>query len=148
MKIKILDPRMSEPQNAPSYQTSGAAGMDLRVCFDVPVTLQPGETRAAPCGVAIYIEDPRLAGMIVPRSGMGAMGIVLANTIGLIDSDYQGELVMMLHNRSERPVVLCPMQRVAQLVIIEVARPVRFEQVTSFEPTQRGAGGFGSTGAV
>ena len=142
--LKILDPRMQE--HLPAYATSGSAGLDLRACIDGPLTLEPGSTHLIRTGLAIHIGDPAYAAMILPRSGLGHKhGIVLGNLVGLIDSDYQGELMVSTWNRGSTSFVLNPMERLAQLVIVPVLQ-VGFEVVESFEGSERGEGGFGSTG--
>ena len=142
--LKILDPRMHE--HLPAYATSGSAGLDLRACLDEAVVLQPGETRLIPTGLAIHIADPGYAAVILPRSGLGHKhGIVLGNLVGLIDSDYQGPLMVSAWNRSDTPFALNPMERLAQLVLVPVAQ-VAFDIVDNFETSDRGTGGFGSTG--
>lgn len=142
--IKILDPRMKE--QLPAYATTGSAGLDLRACIAEPVTIEPGSTHLIPTGLAIHLADPRYAAMILPRSGLGHKhGIVLGNLVGLIDSDYQGELMVSTWNRGSTAFVLNPMERLAQLVIVPVMQ-VGFNIVESFDSSERGAGGFGSTG--
>lgn len=142
--LKILDPRMSD--YLPSYATEGSAGLDLRACIEQAQTLQPGDTCLVPTGLAIHIADPAYAGMILPRSGLGHKhGIVLGNLVGLIDSDYQGPLMVSVWNRGQAAFTLEPMERLAQLVIVPVQQ-VEFDIVTDFDETDRGGGGFGSTG--
>ena len=142
--IKVLDPRMKE--QLPAYATSGSAGLDLRACIAEPVTIVPGSTHLIPTGLAIHIADPGYAAMILPRSGLGHKhGIVLGNLVGLIDSDYQGELMVSTWNRGSTAFVLNPMERLAQLVIVPVLQ-VAFNVVDSFDASVRGEGGFGSTG--
>ena len=142
--IKVLDPRMKE--QLPAYATSGSAGLDLRACIAEPVTIEPGSTHLIPTGLAIHIADPGYAAMILPRSGLGHKhGIVLGNLVGLIDSDYQGELMVSTWNRGSTAFVLNPMERLAQLVIVPVLQ-VAFNVVDSFDTSVRGEGGFGSTG--
>ena len=142
--IKILDPRMKE--QLPAYATTGSAGLDLRACITEPLTIEPGSTHLIPTGLAIHLADPRYAAMILPRSGLGHKhGIVLGNLVGLIDSDYQGELMVSTWNRGSTAFVLNPMERLAQLVIVPVMQ-VGFNVVESFDSSERGAGGFGSTG--
>ena len=142
--LKILDPRMHDC--LPAYATSGSAGLDLRACLDAPRTLAPGDTDLVPTGLAIHITDPAYAGMILPRSGLGHKhGIVLGNLVGLIDSDYQGPLMVSVWNRGTQPYTLQPMERLAQLVIVPIQQ-VRFDVVDDFADSARGAGGFGSTG--
>ena len=130
----------------PAYGSPGAAGLDLRACIDAPLTLQPGDSRLVSSGIAIHVGDPGYAAIILPRSGLGAKsGIVLGNLVGLIDSDYQGPLMVSVWNRGREPFTVQPMDRVAQLVVIPVAQ-VEFEVVEDFAASARGAGGFGSTG--
>ena len=142
--LKILDARMKT--QLPSYGTPGSAGLDLRACIDDPITIKPGETVLIPTGLAIYIQDPGYAAMILPRSGMGHKhGIVLGNLVGLIDSDYQGQLMVSTWNRGQSEFVLNPMERLAQLIIVPVVQ-VGFDIVEEFSDSERGEGGFGSTG--
>jgi dUTP pyrophosphatase len=142
--VKILDPRMNG--QLPAYGTPGSAGLDLRACIDAPLTLEPGQTVLVPTGLAIHLADPGYAAMILPRSGLGhKSGIVLGNLVGLIDSDYQGQLMVSTWNRSHAAFLLSPMDRLAQLVIVPVLQ-VGFNVVEEFESSERGAGGFGSTG--
>ncbi len=142
--LKIIDARMLD--QLPRYATAGSAGLDLRACIEAPLTIEPGSTHLIPTGLAIHIADPAYAAMILPRSGLGHKhGIVLGNLVGLIDSDYQGELMVSTWNRGATAFVLNPMERLAQLVIVPVLQ-VGFRVVDSFEESDRGAGGFGSTG--
>ncbi|MEY3580444.1 MAG: hypothetical protein RI984_1548 [Pseudomonadota bacterium] len=142
--IKILDPRMKD--QLPAYATAGSAGLDLRACINEPLHIQPGTTHLIPTGLAIHLADPAYAAMILPRSGLGHKhGIVLGNLVGLIDSDYQGELMVSTWNRGNTEFVLKPMDRLAQLVIVPVLQ-VGFNVVDEFDSSSRGAGGFGSTG--
>jgi dUTP pyrophosphatase len=142
--IKILDPRMQDL--LPAYATPGSAGLDLRACITDPITVAPGQTILIPTGLAIHIGEPGYCAMILPRSGMGHKnGIVLGNLVGLIDSDYQGQLMVSTWNRSSKPFTLEPMERLAQLIIVPVLQ-VGFNIVDSFDASERGAGGFGSTG--
>ncbi|NYT79406.1 dUTP diphosphatase [Alcaligenaceae bacterium] len=142
--LKILDPRMND--YLPAYATAGSAGLDLRACVEAPLTLAPGATKLIPTGLSIYIGDPAYAAMILPRSGLGHKhGIVLGNLVGLIDSDYQGPLMVSAWNRSDTEFVLQPMERLAQLVVVPVQQ-VAFDIVDEFDDSERGAGGFGSTG--
>jgi dUTP pyrophosphatase len=144
LDIKLLDPRLRD--NLPAYGTAGAAGLDLRACIDAPMMLQPGQTELIPAGLAIHIGDPGYAAMILPRSGLGHKhGIVLGNLVGLIDSDYQGQIFVSLWNRGQTPFELNPMERIAQLVVVPVVQ-VALQVVDDFEASARGAGGFGSTG--
>ena len=142
--LKILDDRIRE--HLPAYATSGSAGLDLRACIDSALELLPGKTVLVPTGIAIHIGDPGLAAMILPRSGLGHKhGIVLGNLVGLIDSDYQGPLMVSCWNRGAETFVLKPMERLAQLVVVPVVQ-VKFRQVEDFQDSERGTGGFGSTG--
>lgn len=142
--IQILDPRLRELP--PAYATSGSAGLDLRACLDVALTLQPGDSTLVPSGLAIHLDDPGLAAMILPRSGLGHKhGIVLGNLVGLIDSDYQGQIFVSVWNRGQAAFTLEPMERIAQLVIVPVLQ-VGFNVVEEFALSERGTGGFGSTG--
>lgn len=142
--VKILDPRLRD--NPPHYATSGAAGLDLRACIEAPLRLHPGETMLVPAGIAIHLADPGLAAIILPRSGMGHKhGIVLGNLVGLIDSDYQGEIFISTWNRGKEVFTLNPLDRLAQLVVVPVVQ-VAFNVVDSFDESDRGEGGFGSTG--
>ncbi|MBB3255414.1 dUTP pyrophosphatase [Paraburkholderia bannensis] len=142
--IKILNERMRD--QLPHYATPGSAGLDLRACLDAPVTLEPGETKLIPTGLAIHLADPGYAALILPRSGLGHKhGIVLGNLVGLIDSDYQGELMISTWNRGHTTFTLNPLERLAQLVIVPVVQ-AQFNIVDDFEASQRGEGGFGSTG--
>lgn len=144
MDVKILDARLRDA--LPAYATPGSAGLDLRACIDAPIQLQPGETQLIPTGLAIHLADPGYAAMILPRSGLGHKnGIVLGNLVGLIDSDYQGQLMVSAWNRSQTAFELAPMERLAQLVIVPVVQ-AQFNVVDAFESSERGAGGFGSTG--
>ena len=142
--VKILDSRIKEL--LPAYATPGSAGLDLRACLDAPLEIAPGETHLIPTGLAIHIADPGYAAMILPRSGLGHKhGIVLGNLVGLIDSDYQGQLMVSTWNRGQTPFTLNPMERLAQLVIVPVVQ-VGFNIVDEFGRSERGADGFGSTG--
>lgn len=142
--LKILDARMAE--QLPAYATPGSAGLDLRACLDTAVTLEPGQTHLVPTGLAIHIADPGLAAVILPRSGLGHKhGVVLGNLVGLIDSDYQGQLMVSVWNRSQTAFVIQPMERIAQLVIVPVVQ-AQFRVVDEFGASDRGEGGFGSTG--
>jgi dUTP pyrophosphatase len=142
--VRILDPRLHE--FPPQYATSGSAGLDLRACIDAPLTLEPGRTELIPSGMAIHLADPGLAALVLPRSGLGHKhGIVLGNLVGLIDSDYQGQVSVSVWNRSQNAFTLNPMERIAQLVIVPVLQ-VEFNIVEAFSASERGAGGFGSTG--
>jgi dUTP pyrophosphatase len=142
--VKILNQQLRE--QLPAYATPGSAGLDLRACIDTPLTLEPGSTYLIPTGLAIHIADPAYAAMILPRSGLGHKhGIVLGNLVGLIDSDYQGELMVSTWNRGNASFTLNPMERLAQLVIVPVLQ-VAFNVVEEFTESERGSGGFGSTG--
>ena len=142
--LKILDPRMKD--FLPAYGTPGSAGLDLRACVDAPLTIEPGQTVLVPTGLAIHIGDPGYAAMILPRSGLGHKnGIVLGNLVGLIDSDYQGQLMVSTWNRGQAVFTLQPMDRLAQLIVVPVLQ-VGFNLVEEFASSERGAGGFGSTG--
>ena len=142
--VKILDPRMAD--QLPAYATPGSAGLDLRACLDAPLTLEPNAWRLVPTGIAIYLKDPGYAALILPRSGLGHKhGIVLGNLVGLIDSDYQGQLMVSAWNRSATPYTIEPMERIAQLVVVPVLQ-AKFTVVEQFDSSVRGAGGFGSTG--
>lgn len=146
IQLKILDPRVGDTIALPSYATAGSAGLDLRVCIDEPLQISPRETVLLPTGLAIYIADPNLAAVILPRSGLGHKhGIVLGNLVGLIDSDYQGELKISCWNRGQEPFIVNPGERIAQLVFLPVVRAA-FEVVNDFIESQRGEGGFGSSG--
>ncbi len=142
--VRILDPRLKD--NPPHYATPGSAGLDLRACIEAPVKIQPGETMLVPTGIAIHLADPGLAAMILPRSGLGHKhGIVLGNLVGLIDSDYQGEIMVSTWNRGRDSFTLNPLDRLAQLVVVPVLQ-VAFNVVDEFDTSSRGDGGFGSTG--
>jgi dUTP pyrophosphatase len=142
--LQVLDARMAE--QIPAYATPGSAGLDLRACLDEAITLAPGQTTLIPTGLAIHIGDPGLAAIILPRSGLGHKhGIVLGNLVGLIDSDYQGQLMVSCWNRGQAEFTIQPFERIAQLVIVPVVQ-ARFRRVDSFDASARGAGGFGSTG--
>jgi len=142
--VKILDKRLHE--HPPAYATSGSAGIDLRACIDHDIVIQPGQTELIPSGIAIHLNDPHSAAMILPRSGLGHKhGIVLGNLVGLIDSDYQGQIFVSMWNRGHQPFTLMPMERMAQMVIVPVLQ-VQFNIVEEFAQSERGTGGFGSTG--
>ena len=146
VQIKVLDTRLGNEWPLPTYATSGSAGLDLRACLDEEVQIKPGETILVKTGMAIYIEDPNCAGLILPRSGLGHKhGIVLGNLVGLIDSDYQGELMVSVWNRSQTVFTLEPGERLAQYVLVPVVQ-TQFEQVNEFTVSERGTGGFGHTG--
>jgi dUTP pyrophosphatase len=142
--LKIIDPRMAN--QLPAYATSGSAGLDLRACIDAPLTLLPNAWQLVPTGIAIYLQDSNFAAMILPRSGLGHKhGIVLGNLVGLIDSDYQGQLMVSAWNRSDVAFMIEPMERIAQLVIVPVVQ-AQFNLVSEFPASARGEGGYGSTG--
>ena len=144
LDIKIVDEKIKN--HLPEYSTPGSAGLDLRACLDKDTTVIPGQTTLVPTGIAINIKDPRYAAVILPRSGLGHKhGIVLGNLVGLIDSDYQGQLMVSVWNRGNEPFTITPMDRIAQLVILPVAQ-VTFNLVDDFDQSSRGSGGFGSTG--
>ncbi|HEY9381108.1 MAG TPA: dUTP diphosphatase [Burkholderiales bacterium] len=146
LDVKILDSRLHD--QPPHYATEGAAGLDLRACIDGPLDLLPGGSALVPSGLAIHLADSGFAAMVLPRSGLGHKhGIVLGNLVGLIDSDYQGQIMVSLWNRSNVPFTLQPMERIAQLVIVPVLQ-VALNVVDAFEVSERGAGGFGSTGTA
>jgi dUTP pyrophosphatase len=144
LDVKILDPRLRDA--LPQYSTAGAAGLDLRACIGEPMTLAPGAAELIPSGIAIHLSDPGLAAIVLPRSGLGHKhGIVLGNLVGLIDSDYQGQVMVSVWNRSGAAFTINPMERIAQLVVVPVVQ-VRLNIVEEFSTSRRGAGGFGSTG--
>ncbi|WP_151702186.1 dUTP diphosphatase [Nitrincola alkalilacustris] len=146
LQVKILDSRIGDQFPLPSYATPGSAGLDLRACLDKTLTLEPGQTELIPTGMAIHIEDPALCAMILPRSGLGHKhGIVLGNLVGLIDSDYQGQLFVSCWNRGHTTFKMEPGERIAQLVLVPVVQ-ADFEIVEEFSDSDRGAGGFGSSG--
>ncbi|ADI91943.1 dUTP diphosphatase [Acinetobacter sp. IRS14] len=146
VQVKLLDPRLGKEWPLPSYATAGSAGLDLRACVDEAIDIEPGQTVLVKTGMAIYIHDVNFAGLILPRSGLGHKhGIVLGNLVGLIDSDYQGELMVSVWNRGQTTFRLEPGERLAQYVLVPVVQ-AEFEQVEEFEETLRGAGGFGHTG--
>lgn len=146
IQLKILDPRLDEEFALPDYATPGSAGVDLRACVEDPVTLEPGHTELIPTGMAIHIADPALAAIILPRSGLGHKhGIVLGNLVGLIDSDYQGQVFVSCWNRGNESFVINPGDRIAQMVIVPIVQ-ANFEVVQEFDSSERGAGGFGHTG--
>ncbi len=142
--VKILDPRLND--YPPAYATPGSAGLDLRACIDATLEIHPGQTELVPSGMAIHLADPGLAAIVLPRSGLGHKhGIVLGNLVGLIDSDYQGQILVSVWNRGQAVFPLKPMERIAQLLIVPVLQ-VKFNVVGEFEESARGGGGFGSTG--
>jgi len=144
LDVKILDPRLRD--SLPQYSTAGAAGLDLRACIERPLKLSPGAAELVPSGIAIHLADPTLAAVVLPRSGLGHKhGIVLGNLVGLIDSDYQGQVMVSVWNRSQQAFTINPMDRIAQLVVVPVVQ-VRLNVVEEFSASERGAGGFGSTG--
>ena len=146
LKVRILDRRVGTEFPLPAYATSGSAGLDLRACLDEPLTLEPGKAELIPTGIAIHLEDQGLAAVVLPRSGLGHKhGVVLGNLVGLIDSDYQGQLMVSVWNRGNEPFTIQPGDRIAQMVIVPVVH-VDFEVVEEFAGTVRGAGGFGSSG--
>ena len=146
LQYRVLDPRLGDSIPLPHYATDGSAGLDLRAMVKEPLTLEPGQTELLPTGMAIHISDPGYAGMILPRSGLGHKhGIVLGNLVGLIDSDYQGELMVSCWNRGNQPFTVEPGERIAQLVIVPVMQ-VLLEQVDTFTNSERGSGGFGHSG--
>ncbi len=146
IQLKILDPRLGDTIELPDYATTGSAGLDLRACLDDNVTLNPGETILIPTGLAIHIDDPSLAAVILPRSGLGHKhGIVLGNLVGLIDSDYQGQLFVSCWNRGQTPFEIVIGERIAQMIFVPVVQ-VGFEHVEEFTSSERGSGGFGHTG--
>ena len=146
IELKILDPRLGQDWPLPDYATAGSAGLDLRAALNEPLTVQPGETHLIPTGLAIHISDPGLAALVLPRSGLGHKhGIVLGNLVGLIDSDYQGELLVSCWNRGQTPFTIAVGERIAQLMIVPVVR-ANFTIVSEFTPSARGIGGFGHSG--
>jgi dUTP pyrophosphatase len=148
LEVRILDPRIGREIPLPHYATSGSAGLDLRACLDAPVTLAPGQAELIPTGIAIHLGDPGLAAVLLPRSGLGHKhGIVLGNLVGLIDSDYQGQVMVSCWNRGQAEFTIAPGERIAQMVIVPVVQ-VDFELVESFAESHRGAGGFGSSGTT
>jgi dUTP pyrophosphatase len=147
LMIRVLDPRVGGEIPLPGYATDGAAGLDLRACLDAPVTLEPGQTHLVPTGFAIHLEDPGLAAVLLPRSGLGHKhGIVLGNLVGLIDSDYQGQVMISVWNRGNHPFTISHGERIAQMIIVPVVQ-VELEVVSEFDESARGAGGFGSSGS-
>lgn len=144
LDVRILDPRLRD--QLPQYATPGSAGLDLRACVDAPVTLDPGQSQLIPSGIAIHLEDRTLAAMVLPRSGLGAKhGIVLGNLVGLIDSDYQGQIFVSIWNRGNATFTIQPLDRIAQMIVVPVVQ-VEFNIVEEFNGSARGDGGFGSTG--
>jgi dUTP pyrophosphatase len=148
LKVRVLDPRLGSDWPLPAYATQGSAGLDLRACIDAPLVLEPGRSELVPTGLAIHLDDPGLAAVLLPRSGLGHKhGVVLGNLVGLIDSDYQGPVMVSLWNRGAAAFTVAPGERIAQLVVVPVVQ-VSLEVVESFEASARGAGGFGSSGRV
>ncbi|HUY84818.1 MAG TPA: dUTP diphosphatase [Steroidobacteraceae bacterium] len=146
IQLKVLDPRIGTQFPLPQHATAGSAGLDLRACIDAPIELRPGDAALLPTGVAIHIGDPAFAAMLLPRSGLGHKhGIVLGNLVGLIDSDYQGPLMVSCWNRGDSPFTIEPGDRIAQMIVVPVAH-AQFEVVEEFSSSERGAGGFGSSG--
>jgi dUTP pyrophosphatase len=146
IELKILDPRVGDSIPLPHYATEGSAGLDMRACIDEPLTVEPGDTVLVPTGLAIHVEDPGLAAVLLPRSGLGHKhGLVLGNLTGLIDSDYQGQVFISCWNRSRQPYEVQPGERIAQMVFVPVEQ-VKFEVVDEFHASERGAGGFGHSG--
>lgn len=146
VEVRILDPRIGRGIPLPDYATDGSAGLDLRACLDRPLTVRPGETHLIATGIAIHLGDPGLAAMVLPRSGLGHKhGIVLGNLVGLIDSDYQGELLVSVWNRGNEPFTIQVGERIAQMIVVPVVR-AHFEVVDDFAESQRGSGGFGHSG--
>ena len=144
LEVRVLDPRVR--QMLPHYASPGAAGLDLRACLEAPLALEPGDSQLVPSGIAIHLADPGYAALVLPRSGLGARhGIVLGNLVGLIDSDYQGPVMVSLWNRSRTAYTVQPMERIAQLVVVPVQQ-IEFDIVEEFQVSTRGSGGFGSTG--
>ena len=146
LKVRILDERIGNSIPLPAYATDGSAGLDLRACLDEPLLLEPGQAHLIPTGLAIHLDDPGLAAVLLPRSGLGHKhGVVLGNLVGLIDSDYQGQVMVSTWNRGSHPYTIQPGERIAQMVIVPVVQAA-LEIVDSFEESERGAGGFGSSG--
>jgi len=146
LQVRILDPRAGREIALPTRATPGSAGLDLRACLDAPVVLEPGQTHLVPTGIAIHLDDPGLAAVLLPRSGLGHQhGIVLGNLVGLIDSDYQGQVMVSVWNRGSHPFTITPGERIAQMIVVPVVQ-VELELVAQFEDSARGAGGFGSSG--
>lgn len=146
LQVRVLDARIGRDYPLPQYATEGSAGIDLRACIDAPLELKPGDTQLIPSGIAIYLQDPGYAAIVLPRSGLGHKhGIVLGNLVGLIDSDYQGQIFVSCWNRGQSTFTIQPGERIAQLVVVPVVQ-VEFDVVNEFVATERGAGGFGSSG--
>jgi len=148
LQVRVLDSRIGRDFPLPHYATPGSAGLDLRACLDAPLTLEPGRAELVPTGIAIHLDDPGLAAVLLPRSGLGHKhGLVLGNLVGLIDSDYQGQVMVSCWNRGTAPYTIAPGERIAQMVIVPVVQ-VDFEIVEQFTESHRGAGGFGSSGTT
>jgi len=148
LQVRVLDARVGREFPLPHYATPGSAGLDLRACLDAPLTLAPGQAELVPTGIAIHVDDPALAAVLLPRSGLGHKhGIVLGNLVGLIDSDYQGQVMVSCWNRGTGPYTIAPGERIAQLVVVPVVQ-VEFEVVEQFAASRRGAAGFGSSGTT
>lgn len=146
LQVRVLDARIGREYPLPQYATAGSAGIDLRACIEAPIELRPGDTQLIPSGIAIYLADPTLAAIVLPRSGLGHKhGIVLGNLVGLIDSDYQGQVFVSVWNRGQTTFTIQPGERIAQLVVVPVVQ-VEFDVVDEFVATERGASGFGSSG--
>jgi dUTP pyrophosphatase len=146
LQVRVLDPRIGREYPLPQYATTGSAGVDLRACIDAPLEMKPGDTQLIPSGIAIHLADPGYAAIVLPRSGLGHKhGIVLGNLVGLIDSDYQGQIFVSCWNRGQTTFTIQPGERIAQLVVVPVVQ-VEFEVVNEFSASERGAGGFGSSG--
>lgn len=146
LSVQVLDPRIGREIPLPAYATGGSAGLDLRACLDQPVVLEPGQTHLVPTGLAIHLDDPGLAAVLLPRSGLGHKhGIVLGNLVGLVDSDYQGQVMVSVWNRGDHPFTIEPGERIAQMVIVPVVQ-VQLEVVPEFTASARAGGGFGSSG--
>lgn len=146
IQLKVLDPRLGSEFSLPSYSTKGSAGLDLRACLKEPLLIEPGQTHLISTGMAVHIDDPQYAAVVLPRSGLGHKhGIVLGNLVGLIDSDYQGEVMVSCWNRGSQEFTIQPGERIAQLVIVPVLQ-IEFDVVEEFASSERGAGGFGHTG--
>ncbi|AKS40509.1 dUTP diphosphatase [Wenzhouxiangella marina] len=148
LDVRIMDPRLGRDWPLPDYATAGSAGLDLRACIDSELSLEPGQTALIPSGLAIHLDDPGLAAVLLPRSGLGhKQGLVLGNLVGLIDSDYQGEVKISCWNRGQAPIHIEPGQRIAQLVVVPVVQ-VKLRCVEAFDPSERGEGGIGHTGTT
>jgi dUTP pyrophosphatase len=148
LQVRVLDPRVGREYPLPHYATPGSAGLDLRACLDAPLTLAPGQTELIPTGIAIHLENPGFAAVLLPRSGLGHKhGIVLGNLVGLIDSDYQGQVMVSCWNRGAAPFTIAPGERIAQMVVVPVVQ-VELEIVEQFAASHRGDGGFGSSGTT